>query len=41
VREAGLVVRKLAEELRDREGLLVHAPSYSFSRYVCKGDNRQ
>ena len=40
VREAGFVVRKLAEELRRREGFLCHAPSYSPSRYVCKGDRR-
>src|SRR5260221_9642486 len=40
VSEAGFVVRKLAKELRRREGFLCHASAYSSSRYVCKGDKR-
>jgi hypothetical protein len=38
VREAGFIVRKLAEELRDGERLC-HAHPHSRSCYVCKWDN--
>jgi hypothetical protein len=35
------IVRKTLEELRDRLGLLAHAPLYSSAGYVWQGDNHQ